>query len=275
MLTQLTEILQLPESCIVSSKLTKAFFKRNFELSVAERKLLDDPSAVIQMDLLASIKTANCNIQSCSDEQMQFVEVLVIAAQTSEPDFDKNKQKITDLIQKFIPYPILLCIYCETWLVFNTCDKRINRNEANKRTVEQSYFTETISRTGPNEKQKEFLNSLAFAGMDKQNLKTLFDSYTSRIIALQTAELTGNFTVHNNEHSKQDVQRLENIVRLESEIITLLNQAKKELQLNIQVDLNNRILGKKAEIKHLMEVLKPKILKGENKLDGYGLKKLP
>jgi len=253
--TQLTEILQLPEKCIVNSKLTKAFFKRNFELSVAERKLLDDPSAVIQMDLLASMKTANCNIQSYSDEQMQFVEVLVIAAQTSEHDFDKNKQKIADLIQKYIPYPILLCIYCETWLVFNTCDKRINRNETNNRTIEKSYFTETISRTSPNERQKAFLNSLEFAGMDKQNLKTLFDSFTCRIIALQVAEFTDMFKIRKNEHSKQEVQHLENIARLECEIFTLLNQAKKESQLNIQVDLNCRILKKKAEIKHLKKLL--------------------
>ena len=117
MLTQLKEILGLPESCIVNSKLTKAFFKRNFELTMIERKLLEDSSVVITMDLLASIKTANCNIQSFIDEQMQFVEILVIAVQTSEPDFDKNKQKIAELIQKYIPYPILICIYSENQFI--------------------------------------------------------------------------------------------------------------------------------------------------------------
>jgi len=71
--------------------------------------------------------------------------------------------------------------------------------------------------------------------MDKQNLKTLFDSYTSRIIALQAAELTGMFIIRKNERSKQAVQHLENIARLESEIITLLNRAKKESQLNIKL----------------------------------------
>ena len=255
MLEQLIEILQLPEKCIVNSKLTKAFFKRNFELTGTERKQLDEPSVVIQMDLLASIKTSNSNIQNYSDEQMQFVEIVVIAAQTSETGFEKNKQKIADFIQKYIPYPILLCMYCDISFVFNTCDKRINRNEANKRTVEKSYFTETISRTNTGEKQNAFLNSLAFTEMDKQNLKTLFDSYTSRIIALQAAQLIDNFTIRKNERSKEEVQHLENISRLELEIGSLVVKGKKETQLNVQVDLNTLVQKKKAEIKHLKKLL--------------------
>jgi len=256
MLHQLTEILQLPESCIISAMLTKAFFKRNFDLSLAERKLLDDFSIIIQMDIVASVKTTNCNIPNYSDDQMQFLEVLVIAVQTSEPDFDKNKLKIAEFIQKYIPYPILLCVYCDTLYSINTCDKRTNRNETNKRTIERSYSTENISLNIPNEKQKAFLNSLAFAGMDKQNLKSLFDSYTSRIIALQTAELTGIFAVHKSENSKQDVQCLENIARLQSEILTLQNKAKKETQLNIQVKLNTAIQERRIEIKKLEKILR-------------------
>jgi len=251
MLIQLTEILQLPESCIVNTKLTKAFFKRNFELTTIERKLLEDSSVFITMDLLASIKTANCNIQSFSNEQMQFVEILVIAVQTSEPDFDKNKQKIAELIQKYIPYPILLCIYSETQFLMNTCDKRINRNETNKRTVEKSYFTENIIRHTKEDRQKEFLNSLSFAELDKQNLKTVFDSYTSSMIALQAAQLTGNFTVRLYELSRQNILNLEKRALLESEIINLQNQAKKETQLNTQVLLNNAIQERRKEIKQL------------------------
>jgi len=255
MLHQLTEILQLPESCLISTKLTKAFFKRNFDLSVAERKLVDDFSTVIQMDIVASLKTANCNIPNYSDDQMQFLEVLVIAVQTCEPDFDKNKLKIAEFIQKYIPYPIILCVYCDTWFFINTCDKRINRNETNKRTIEKSYYTENISRNRPREKQKAFLESLAFAGMNKQNLKTIFEDFTNRIIALQTAELTGIFVVRKNENSKQNVQCLENIARLQSEILTLQNQAKKETQLNIQVKLNAAIQERRIEIKKLEKIL--------------------
>jgi len=137
----------------------------------------------------------------------------------------------------------------------NTCYKRINQNDATKRTVEKSYFTENISPIAPDERQMQFLNSLAFAVMDKQNLKTLFDAYTNRIIALQASELTGIYTIRKNERSKQDVKHLENIARLRSEILTLQNQAIKETQLKVQVMLNADIQERIKEIKKLEKIL--------------------
>lgn len=252
MLNNLTNILQLPESCIVNTKLTKAFFKRNFDLTLSERKLLDDFSIVVTLDLIASIKTTNSNISSYSDDLMQYVEVLVIAVQTSNDEFEKSKFKIAELIQKYIPYPILLCVYCDNQFILNTADKRINRNEANKRTVEKSYYSENIELNSTNEKQIAFLNSLSFTGLEKQNLKTLYDNYTSRIIALQAAtEIKGDFHIRKNEQSKQDVLLLEEIATLQSEIVSLQNLIKKETQLNIQIDINNLIQLKRKQITEL------------------------
>lgn len=252
MLNNLTNILQLPESCIVNTKLTKAFFKRNFDLTLSERKLLDDFSIVVTLDLIASIKTTNSNISSYSDDLMQYVEILVIAVQTSNEEFEKSKIKIAELIQKYIPYPILLCVYSDNAFILNTCDKRINRNEANKRTVEKSYYSENIELNSTNEKQIAFLNSLLFTGLEKQNLKTLYDNYTSRIIALKAAtEISGDFQIRKNEQSKQDVLLLEEITLLQSEIVSLQNQIKKETQLNIQIDINNRIQQKRKQITEL------------------------
>lgn len=256
MLNKLTNILQLPESCIVNTKLTKAFFKRNFDLTLSERKLLDDFSIVVTLDLIASIKVTNSNIPAYSDDNMQYVEVLVIAVQTSEEEFEKSKFKIAELIQKYIPYPILLCVYSDNEFILNTCDKRINRNDTNKRTIENSFYSPVIPIDTNNESQLSFLQSLSFSGLDKQNLKTLYYNYTSRIIALQTAnKITGGFQIRKTEQSKQDVLYLEEISRLHSEIISLQNQIKKETQLNIQIDINNLIQLKRKQITELQHKL--------------------
>jgi hypothetical protein len=254
-LDKLNKILQFPESCLVNKKITKAFFKRNFDLTTSEKKLLDDFSTIIQIDWLASVKPDNSNIVAFSHDQSIFEEVVIISVQTSDDDFEKNKQKIADLIQKYIPYHILLCIYNNNYFILNSCDKRINQNDASKRTVEKYYFTENISISAPPEKQKAFLKSLSFSKIDKQNLKTFYEAYTSRIIALQAAEINGSFIIRKTERSKQDVQNLENISRLQSEILTLQNQAIKETQLNVQVQLNASIQAKRKEIKTLEKLI--------------------
>ena len=240
---------------MVNKKITKAFFKRNFELTTAEKKLLDDFTIIIQIDWLSSIKPENSNIITYTHDQYVYEEVQIISVQTSDDNFDKNKQKIAELIQKYIPYNILLCIYNSSNFVLNTCDKRINQNDSTKRTIEKYYFTENINIPKPIEKQKSFIKSLAFSELYKQNLKTFYDSYTSRIIALQAAELTGIFTIRKNERSKQEVQHLENITQLQSEILTLQNQAIKETQLKIQVQLNAEIQKKRKEIKKLEKLI--------------------
>ena len=240
---------------MVNKKITKAFFKRNFDLTAAEKKLLDDFTSVIQIDWHASVKPENSNIIAYTHEQFIYEEIQIISAQIGEDDFDKNKQRIAEIIQKYIPYHMLLCIYNSSNFVLNTCDKRMNQNDATKRTIEKYYFTENLSTAKQTEKQKQFIKSLAFSELDKQNLKTFYDSYTSSIIALQAADLTGIFAIRKNERSKQDVQHLENIARLQSEIITLQNQAIKETQLNVQVQLNAAIQERRKEIKTLEKLI--------------------
>lgn len=240
---------------MVNKKIPKAFFKRNFELTTAETKLLDDYTAIIQMEWLASVKPDNANIISISEDQSVYEEQVIISVQTGEDNFDKNKLKIAELIQKYIPYHILLCICNSSYFILNTCTKRINQNDASKRTVINQFYSEKISIDAPTENQSSFINSLAFSELDKQNLKTLCDSYTNSIIALQASELTGIYTIRKSERSKQDVQHLENIARLRDEILTLQNQAAKETQISNQVQLNAAIQERRKQIKVLEEFI--------------------
>lgn len=252
---KLNQILQLPERCLVSKKITKTFFKRNFDLTLSEKKILEDASAIIKIDWLASLKPNQVNIEGYADSQIIFEEVQVISVLTNENDFEKNKHKIIDLVQKFIPYHILLCVYNANEFVLNTCNKRISLNDYNKRTIEKSFISESISIIEPTDKQQAFLTSLAFENLDKQNLKSLYDSYSQCIIALQTAKLTGEFINRPIEQSKQDVEILERITKLESEILLLQNQAKKETQLNTQVKINSEVQFRRKEIESLKHKL--------------------
>ncbi|MES2394860.1 MAG: DUF4391 domain-containing protein [Bacteroidota bacterium] len=252
---KLNQILQLPERCLVSKKITKTFFKRNFDLTLSEKKLLEDSSAIIKIDWLSSLKPNQVNIEGYTDSQIIFEEIQVISVLTNENDFEKNKQKIIDLVQKFIPYHILLCVYNANEFVLNTCNKRISLNDYNKRTIEKSFITETISIIEPTDKQQAFLTSLAFENLDKHNLKSLYDSYSQCITALQTAKLTGEFIRRPIEQSKQDVGILDRINKLESEILLLQNQANKETQLNTQVKINAEVQFRRKEIEGLKHKL--------------------
>src|SRR5687768_2098149 len=98
----LNTILEIPERCLVNKKITKAFFKRNFDLTSTEKALLDDFNAIAAIDWLASVSPASSNINPYKDQHYLFEEVQVITVYTSETDFERNRQRIEDLIQKYI-----------------------------------------------------------------------------------------------------------------------------------------------------------------------------
>ena len=201
------------------------------------------------------MKPENSNIAAIHIDQFVFEEVQIISVRIGDDNFNKNKIKIAELIQKFIPYQILLCIYNSDYFVLNTCDKRINLNDSARRTVEKHYFSENINIKLPEKSHKSFMSSLSFAALDKNDLRTFYQSCTDRIIALQASGITGTFAIRNNERSKKDVLCIDNIARLNTEIAVLLKKAKKETQLNIQVQINNSVQQKRKEIKKLEKTL--------------------
>ena len=58
----LLKSLKLPTTCVANQKLPKAFFKRNFELTLSEKKLIDDFSIVQQLEIVALINHETANI---------------------------------------------------------------------------------------------------------------------------------------------------------------------------------------------------------------------
>jgi hypothetical protein len=254
-LNDLNTILQFPERCLLNKKITKAFFKRNFELTISEKTLLDDASAVIGLEWLASIGPVNANVKSYQDAQYSYEEIQVITVQSSIDNFDRNYSKIAELVQKYIPYQILLCIWNSNVFMLNTSDKRVNQNDNNRKTIESSFSTEVINLSTITKAQQSFIESLSFSGLDKTNLKTMYDAYTQRIIALQTAELSGQYTPRTQSRTQTDIENLEKIELLQKEILALQNHAKKETQLNQQVALNTQVQQKRKQIEQLKELL--------------------
>jgi hypothetical protein len=255
MTEQIIHILQLPDRCLVRKKITKAFFKRNFEMTSGERALLDDYASVTAIDWLASISPHSANVPAYIDAECTYEEVQVIALQTSVAHYDRDKLKLTDFIHKFIPYHILLAVYCEDRLIWSSSSKRINSNDVNKRVAERKFVTEDTKLQYADDTTKAFLDSLAYTGLDKTNLKILYESYTQRIVALKTAGITGAYAPRPTERTKQDVEHLEQIDGMEREITQLQNQAKKETQMNRRVELNTEIQQRRRQIEQIKTLI--------------------
>lgn len=246
------KILNIPERCLINKKITKAFFLRNFVLSAVEKKVLNN---IVNMDWLASIKPTNSNINESKSELYLFEEIQVMVCSLTTNTLKNDIDKYTSLFQKHIPYPIVLIVENDEEFVFTACDKRINQSDKSKRTIEAFINSPAISKLYKNELTESFFNALDFALLDKTNLEMLYKSYINAIVQFQSATITGSFNKRSTARTEQDLKHLENILKIEKEIITLSNQIKKETQLNTKVSLNVEIQKKRNEIENLKALL--------------------
>jgi len=243
------DILQLPNRCLLNTKITKAFFKRNFDLTVAEKTLLD--KQIVTTELFGFLNPENANINLYLTEDISYNEVIIVIASIAHDNFEADHVKVAELIHKHIPYPILLCVYNDIQMVWSTFNKRINQKDTNKRIIDKRYFTEIIPLQNKMALHNDFLNSLAFSDLRKTNLYELYNSYTERIFALQASVLNSTFIVRTQSRTQKDMLLLESIAKLQQEIENLSNTAKKETQLNKQVNLNLQIQNKRSEMAQL------------------------
>jgi hypothetical protein len=149
-----------------------------------------------------------------------------------------------------VPYPLLLIVYdAENYLV-NTCTKRINQNDATKRTIEASVTSPILSLLYADTSAKAFHEGLRFENLDKSDLRTLYSSYVQAVVQCRAAALTGHFRKRPYMRSEEDLAILQRIDALEAEIKALRAKATKDLPLREQVDLNMYIHQRQNELRH-------------------------
>jgi hypothetical protein len=239
-------ILQLPERCLLNKRLTKAFFLKNFGLSPAEKKLLNN---VIQsMEWLASVKTANANIPSFIDSNYNYEEIQVMICTLPVNQLDSYGKNCVELFQKHIPYQMLVIVEDETDFIINASDKRINQNDKSKRTIEAYFTSVQLSKLYKNELNNSFYEVIKFTAVDKANMESLYKSYINALVQLRTASVTGSFNKRTQKRTEQDMVNLFKIEAIEKEIVSLSVQLKKESPLNNKVNLNVEIQNKRKLI---------------------------
>jgi hypothetical protein len=248
-------ILELPERCILQKRLTKAFFLKHFTLTATEKKLLNE--GIEQMDWLASIKATH--IPAYISETHSYEEVQVIAVQlrasSASGRVEKAGTKVAELLQKYLPYHLLIFVYdAENYLV-NVCTKRINQNDANKRTLEANITSPVLSLLYADAPTKAFHEALHFAQLDKSDLRTLYASYMQAVVQCRAAAITGNFHKRPHVRSEQDLATLQRIDALEAEIYALQAKVKKDQALREQVALNVDIQQRRDEVEVLRKSL--------------------
>lgn len=230
--------LGLPEACSLGKRLFKKQFYEHGQLVVADKMaFVEDIEGI---DWSYTLKPSTINIPKLEDDTHEYLEIAVLQVVLTAIE---RHARIASVIQKAIPYPILIVFVRGQHMAIHAADKRINRADANKIVVEASYDTGWIDTSAPSAAQDAFLSDFRATNF---SYRTLFDFYqdaVGRIIALNCAAHSGQYAPPS-ETTKPKADRLEALRQMEKlhqERNETRNKLKKEKNLGTQVKLNTRI----------------------------------
>jgi hypothetical protein len=229
--------LDLPPRARVDTRVPKKMLVEQGAPTTADKRAIQD--GVDEIHWLAALKPNTIAIPAFTDEVHDYSEIAVIAA-TFRPD--ARATRLTELIHRAIPYPVLLITISPSGVAVSVAPKRAAQNEGDKVVVERVVVASDIDPAAPPAAECAFMESIALKSQPARDLSTVYDGWLARIEALMAARLSGIYEIKN-ESGLVDRRRaaLEEHARLAREAKQLRAQAARAKQISQRVDLNQKI----------------------------------
>jgi hypothetical protein len=240
---ELIAALNLSAAARVDQRVPKNLLLENGAPTAADKRLINEGVEAIQW--LAVLKPANCGVPEFRDNVRGYGEIAVLRVTLREK---AKEARLIELLHRAVPYPVLLLVDRQQSVSMSLVHKRYALKEADKMVLDGEPVTVVIRPAGSGT-LAAFLEALDLARQPQATLYALYQGWTDTVIALQAAEVTGDFCLlASAEQTAARRQALQVSLTLQSKIASLRSSAIKESQLARQVEIN-------IEIKRLQAAL--------------------
>jgi len=232
--------LALPPGALLALRVPKKLLAEQGAPTSADKRTIQD--GIDELHWLATLKPTTIAVPAATEPGQDFAEIAVIAAQLRPA---ARVARLTELIHRAIPYPVLLLTQGGqngVKSVLSVAPKRPALNEGDKLVVERVVTTSPFDPLLPSPIERTFLDSLALTLLPTRDLAALYVGWLARIEALQAALLSGRYMVVDEPASIEKRRAvLSAQADLAREITGLRARAKRERQMSRLVDLNMQI----------------------------------
>lgn len=251
MVNKLYEKMNIPATCEVNNTIFKRLFYENANMSSSDKDIFTNHIDKIVWKY--SFKEENLNIKRYKTDELDYEEIAVIEVLLNEY---KKYKRIAEIIQNTIPYPLILVFVMEDRVLLNTANKRVNKVDVSKNTVEDYIYSPWINISGLDNNEEKFLQELNIREFSFINIYKFYCSFIEKIKIFNASKITGDFDDLKNKDI-DDINFLNiEIDKLTNEIEKLKKEITKEQHFNKRVDMNIKIKKIESERDDLIEKLK-------------------
>lgn len=253
--------LALPASCRVDQRVPKKLLIENGAPTSADKRLINDNIDEIQW--LAALKPNTVGVAEYCDNEREYLELAVLCITTRyAPSGDRtgamkkpiNVTRLTELVHRAVPYPVLLLLAAPQGLFLSLAQKRWAQSEAGKVVLDDEPVTVGVALDLPAD--HPFMHAMALVRQPQANLLTLYQGWMDCLTAWQATQYTGTFTASSTPaQAAARREALQACQRLELECARLQALAGKEKQIAKQIELNLALKRIRADLASAREKL--------------------
>jgi len=236
--------LALPADTRVERRVPKKLLLEQGAPTAADKRQIQD--GIEELTWVAALKPNNIGVPAFRDGAREYLEIAVLTATLRDI---AKASRLTELIHRAIPYPVVLVSADGGGQSLSLAHKRWSQGEAGAVVIEEVRRTGPLRPDSPAAIDASFLSSLALSGLHARDLFALYQGWIDRVIALEAASITGAFAIP--ETADRAATRREALAahtRLLRDIATMRAQAQRETQMNRRVELNLAIKRLESEL---------------------------
>lgn len=242
-------LLRIPQDCYVGKRVYKKLFYDNPKLSSSDKKAFQEH--LDSVTWLYALKPENIGIKGYADQEREYLEISVLLAQFKE---SRTAERLTNLIHRAIPYPLLLICNYQELVMLSMAPKRFSLAEKGTIVAEVVLSSGWINLSAISPIEMTFLKSLAIDSRRYLDFLELYQGWEASFIALACAKHSGELKIEYH-HNAVRKELLDKCLNLQSEINSLRSSIRKETQMNRKVELNTRISELKQQYNECIKKL--------------------
>jgi hypothetical protein len=288
LLSKIYEHLNLPDKTYLGTRVAKKQLVENSALSSSDKKAVqEDIEAIIWRNTLKNTTINIAPFQEAieiNDDQtehfkpesylLEYNEIAVIEVTIRATT---RAKKIAELIQRAIPYPVLIILTLEgviqsskpspngdsePCVILNLATKRLSKADHSKLKVERFYQSSniTLKHFESDSIENKFLKTLSVEKQSFVNFYEFYMGWVKQFLALEKSKHTNKFAEGDNQSidiakANLQAQLLDSISSLESKLAGIRQNITKEGQINRKVELNIQA----QKIKNELSLLKSEL----------------
>lgn len=238
--------LDLPASSRVDQRVPKKLLVENGAPTAADKRHIND--GIEDLYWVAALKPTTVGVPDYRDTVREYLEVAVLSLALRP---GAKSGRLTELVHRAVPYPVVLISEQHSQLSFSLAHKRWSQGETGATVLDGDVFAADLNGTMSAELLRSFHKSLALTRQPNTSLYTLYQGWIDAVLALRIASVKGAFEMPSSpEHADARREALQECARLETEIARIRSAAAKEKQLPRQVELNLEL--KRLEAAHVV-----------------------